>query len=180
MNRAQLLKLGRTIAGSNAGGYKSTMARGLPYYGELRVVYPRHLSAFKKLLARSKRHLECDFEHSMESFVDFIRYIGPVPQGMIKPTVGRKDHNLGYVKGNFNWQESFLNSQEAALRNNHKLYGGTVGDKSPNRKDFLRMLRYYRKHPDDLDPEDIKERFGIVKTYNANRSFRKLQARMHY
>jgi hypothetical protein len=37
---------------------------------------------------------------------------------MVKSSVGRRDHSLGYVRGNYFWQSHFDNNQEMALRNN--------------------------------------------------------------
>jgi len=56
------------------------------------------------------------YARDASGFLEFVEDIGPYPQGMTWPTVGRKDHSLGYVPGNFAWQEMADNSRENIVR----------------------------------------------------------------
>jgi hypothetical protein len=60
--------------------------------------------------------IECAFAYNEEGYRQFAKAIGPIPDGMAAPTVGRWDHNQGYVPGNFRWQEKADNSSEVAVR----------------------------------------------------------------
>lgn len=87
-------------------------------YGEAGKLNPYHLDCFKGMLVRVSTHgLSCDFTPDASSFLEFVEFIGPVPDGMKTPTVGRKNHNEGYVFGNFEWQSKADNSRESARRN---------------------------------------------------------------
>lgn len=58
---------------------------------------------------------EC-FERTVDGFIAFILYLGDVPCGMERPTVGRIDHDRGYELGNFTWQSMSENSKEVRVR----------------------------------------------------------------
>jgi len=86
-------------------------------YGEVGKLFPRHLGHFKEMLKRSKKYSrECDFDRSASGFLLFVEHIGPYPEDMIRPTVGRKDHSKGYVYGNFEWQTLEENNREQVDR----------------------------------------------------------------
>jgi hypothetical protein len=96
-------------------------ARGVPYYGILGKDYPNHLSSFKGMRARTDASgLPCDFEHSANGFIDFLVYLGDIPEGMGRPSIGRLDHSKGYVRGNFRWESFSENSAESGRRRKHK------------------------------------------------------------
>lgn len=96
---------------------KSVEARGLPYYHGLNKQYPIHFSSFSRMHGRIWRDkLSTDFPRDFQGFKDFIAYLGDIPVGMKQPTVGRKDHSLGYVRDNFEWQERSKNSSEGSSR----------------------------------------------------------------
>ena len=79
--------------------------------------YQIHLSRFRNMQWRVKiESLVCDFPYNPEGFIAFIDYIGPIPTTMIKPSVGRYNHKLGYIVDNFRWQELSENLYEAAQR----------------------------------------------------------------
>lgn len=100
-----------------AGAIRSVEARGYPYYHELNKQYPTHWSSFFGMHQRINQFkLDTDFPRNYQGFKDFITYLGDVPVGMIKPTVGRKDHSLGYIRGNFAWQEHSENMAEVGSR----------------------------------------------------------------
>ncbi len=62
-----------------------------------------------------------DFERTQKDFERFLTIMGPIPKGMVKPTVGRLDHSLGYVydvrrcRWNFEWQSRSNNGREGAV-----------------------------------------------------------------
>lgn len=45
-----------------------------------------------------------------DGYLKFCKEIGPIPKNMNKPSVGRKNHRKGYVKGNIRWEEHKFNS----------------------------------------------------------------------
>lgn len=80
-----------------------------------------------------------DFTLSDHDFGHFVLIMGPVPEGMVKPTVGRIDHALGYVwdhvngRWNFRWQEAsenqagateiqIANGTHSSIRNRERKY----------------------------------------------------------
>jgi hypothetical protein len=76
------------------------------------------------MISRAKKWgLPCKYVRGLESFNIFLKDIGPVPEGMVKPTVGRLDHSKGYVfdiennRLNFEWQPKEDNIREGAIRN---------------------------------------------------------------
>lgn len=93
-------------------GKKSAIKRGLPYYGRLRKEFPIHFNAFRRM---HKRNV-VEFPMNVEGFISFILVIGPVPKDMSRPSVGRKDHSVGYLKDNYRWESLSDNSREAAIR----------------------------------------------------------------
>jgi hypothetical protein len=117
MTREDLINLSK-IPPSNISVAKSLEARGYPYYGNLKSSYPIHWASFSAMHGRVRDFgLDCDFPRNVDGFIDFILYVGPVPGDMIRPTLGRSDHSIGYLKGNFKWQESSDNTSESATRN---------------------------------------------------------------
>jgi hypothetical protein len=55
-------------------------------------------------------------------FYQFLEDVGQIQKGMETPTIGRKDHNKGYIfdtksnRLNFAWQSMIDNKRESALR----------------------------------------------------------------
>jgi hypothetical protein len=93
----------------------SCTARGFSYYGNLKSENLIHWSSFSNMHKRSI-HISDEFSQTYLGFKNFIDYLGPVPENMIKPSLGRKDHSLGYIRGNFEWQSLSDNGKEAANR----------------------------------------------------------------
>lgn len=60
---------------------------------------------------RSKR--KCRFSRTSQSFKEFVSEMGPIPKSIKRPSVGRKDHDFGYVKGNMQWEEYYFNVWKA-------------------------------------------------------------------
>jgi len=95
----------------------STISRGLPFYGGLKIEFPYHWNSFKSMQRRSSlKSYECDFTYDVDGFIDFILYLGAVPFSIKIPTIGRLDHSKGYIKGNFKWEEQYDNYSEAGTR----------------------------------------------------------------
>jgi hypothetical protein len=130
-------------------GKRSALARGLPYYGVLRSMYPQHFSSFGTMHWRLQEGtLACDFPRDAEGFIDFLVYLGDVPAGMNRPSLGRDDHSVGYVRGNFAWQEMSENSSESVQRNRDYLNEFvSKGEGKPNailNEELVRKIRRYR------------------------------------
>ena len=49
---------------------------------------------------------------SLEGFVGFLKEVGPIPQPLAKPSIGRKRHAEGYMPGNVMWEEHSDNSRK--------------------------------------------------------------------
>lgn len=47
----------------------------------------------------------CDFPRTKIGFEEFCNEIGPIPKDIKRPSVGRKNHDKGYVYGNIKWEE---------------------------------------------------------------------------
>ncbi len=106
-------------------GKLSVISRGHPYYGLLKKEFPTHWMSFSGMHKRKKEYnIEIDslFERNTNGFIEFILYLGDVPENMIIPTVGRIDHSKGYIVGNFRWESKGSNSSEVGIRNVKK-YG---------------------------------------------------------
>lgn len=143
-------------------GYNISLSSGRSYYGVLGRTYSHHFKCFKNMHSRVKRNsLEVDFSLDGEGLVDFIRYIGDIPAGMVKPTVGRQDHSLGYVRGNFAWQEHDENSGESNTR-------GTRGNWGTARRELIAKreseLVAVFKHSSRLAAAKCAKLLGITNT----------------
>ena len=88
----------------------------------------------------------CAFSYDEDGYERFVAAIGPIPKDMRSPTVGRFDHDQGYVfdsaKGrwNFRWQERADNSRESAIRNDFAAVGCVKAITSPNRPSLRIVL----------------------------------------
>lgn len=71
-----------------------------------------HLAAFKRMHDRVRdfKVPSIAWPRDIHGFIAFKKHIGPVPEEMEKPSVGRINHSLGYQPGNVIWQEHKLNS----------------------------------------------------------------------
>src|SRR5690242_19413768 len=52
---------------------------------------------------RTGRH--CGFPRTREGFAAFCAEMGPIPSSISRASVGRKDHDIGYIAGNIEWEE---------------------------------------------------------------------------
>lgn len=118
MNKSDILSIfdhgERNLTHAQKAGKGSAIAKGYPYYGALRTVFKKHFNSFQCM--HSRGNVDKEFERTFDGFVNFVEYLGDYPADMIEPTVGRKDHDIGYVRGNFEWQSKSDNCRERALR----------------------------------------------------------------
>lgn len=91
--------------------------------------HQKESAAFRRCHGRVIQGKVCSIQwpRNWKGFLNFLKEVGPYPTNMVKPSIGRKDHDKGYVKGNIEWQEYALNSL---------LRVGTSGEAAayPNRK----------------------------------------------
>lgn len=65
----------------------------------------RILKYFKWMWGRCiKANRKCDFPRTQEGFDAFCKELGPIPEDMKRPSVGRRFHDKGYVVGNIVWE----------------------------------------------------------------------------
>jgi len=76
--------------------------------------YMKHYHHYRK---RYIGNQDPNFPYTLKGFLAWVEHIGPIPDGMHIPSVGRKDHSKGYVKGNFEWQSMADNVAERNVRN---------------------------------------------------------------
>ena len=88
---------------------------------------------FTNMQERAVRYgIECAFAYNEEGYDRFAKEIGPIPASMTSPTVGRYDHDAGYVPGNFRWQSRSENSSECWSRHpGLSRHGGIAVKNSP-------------------------------------------------
>lgn len=67
-----------------------------------------HFRYMQQRVSRDNR--VCDFSWDRKGYVEFCKEMGPIPQGMKRPSVGRISHDKGYVKGNIRWESHRYNS----------------------------------------------------------------------
>jgi hypothetical protein len=76
---------------------------------------------FKHMIERGRK-FGSDFTFGKEEFYRWLPIIGPIPEGMIRPTVGRYDHSKGYIfdqennRWNFRWEELSENNRDGGKR----------------------------------------------------------------
>lgn len=70
------------------------------------------LQAFRGCHNRVRDGKVCSIEwpRTPKGYEAFCAEIGPHPEGMQKPSVGRIDHRFGYCTGNIQWEEHRFNS----------------------------------------------------------------------
>lgn len=133
---------------------RSLQVRGYPYYGKYKKDYPVHWSSF---IGMYKRAINTEFPRTLKGFKDFINYLGPVPKGMKKPTVGRSDHNKGYIKGNFKWQELSENSKEGSVRAFRSIKNTL---KTPNMIKRKKLIEYLKNNPNVKATQKIADKLN--------------------
>lgn len=116
--------------------------------------------------------IDKSFSRSVEGFINFISYLGEVPENMLNPTIGRIDHSVGYYVGNFKWQSKSDNSKESINR---------VGIKIPRTRTNLNKIYYndgkknYLKNREFVPPNNwVRGRLpGQVYYNDGERNYRK-------
>jgi hypothetical protein len=95
---------------------------------------------FTRMQQRALRlTVPCSFAFDESGYEKFAKAIGPIPEGMRSPTVGRYDHEQGYVydrakkRWNFRWQDRTENSSESATRSRFAWIGNRRSAISPRR-----------------------------------------------
>lgn len=79
--------------------------------------YPREVRAFVALQKRvAGGYTTTSWPRTLEGFHMFLASLGEIPRGMKWPSVGRKNHSLGYTPKNCAWEEFAKNGREAAER----------------------------------------------------------------
>lgn len=82
-----------------------------PLHGKYAGFDRRAVKCFMWMQDRCRLHeRQCDFTRSREGMQAFMDEIGPIPDTIKRPSVGRKDHAKGYVKGNLVWQPHSYNA----------------------------------------------------------------------
>jgi hypothetical protein len=81
-------------------------------WGEEKQKYPLSHGAFTRChdRVRDGKVTEISWPRTPEGFNAFRKEIGPWPKDMKKPSIGRIDHNKGYIAGNIRWEEYAINS----------------------------------------------------------------------
>ena len=88
-----------------------------PWFGELPKLYPDHYKHWHWMWDRITRGVcDTDLTRDKSGFLLFVEEIGEYTSDMKRPTVGRKDHSIGYLLGNFAWQENVDNIAEMSKR----------------------------------------------------------------
>jgi hypothetical protein len=58
-----------------------------------------------------------EWPRDKEGFIQFLLAVGPIPETMEKPSIGRIDHSKGYIAGNIQWEEHRINSGKTIRTN---------------------------------------------------------------
>jgi len=98
-------------------------------FGVLKDLYPAHYRAFLNVIKRSS-DVGTDLTNDKNGYLEFVEELGPCPPDMKQPTVGRKDHSLGYVRGNYFWQSSSENYSEVRSRTPNGMLGKSHSSES--------------------------------------------------
>jgi hypothetical protein len=109
-------------------------------YKDLGWRYPLHFLRFSGMIDRANKYdLGCDFKKIYDDFKLFIEVMGPVPEDMDRPSIGRIDHSKGYIydtennRWNFAWQSMRDNISESSTRND---FMGKINAKPGHKKDL--------------------------------------------
>jgi hypothetical protein len=81
--------------------------------------YPAHWMSFTRMHQRVRDGYVSTiwWPRTDEGFIDFMLYVGKVPRGMVRPSIGRKNHSKGYAPNNCGWQALGDNVAEVGRRN---------------------------------------------------------------
>lgn len=88
--------------------------------------YPREVRAFCQMHQRVKKGIAPSCYHlwsrTTKGFMLFLKDVGKIPEKMIKPSLGRKNHSKGYTPTNCKWQETYENIIEALRRPENQIF----------------------------------------------------------
>lgn len=103
--------MGRPINSRNKRPYPKTRHRNF-YWEVVSEEFCRELAAFKRAhdRVRDGKSPSIHWPRSLDGFVGFLAEVGLVPDGLEKPSLGRKQHAYGYEPGNIQWEEHSINS----------------------------------------------------------------------
>lgn len=140
--------------------YSSIKARKLPYYGKYKIeYYPYWIALINMHKRKSYKNgeIDIDFSRDFKGLIKLIDYLGDIPSNIKYPSVGRINHLVGYLKGNFAWQELSENKREAASRIG---YLNLTYKISPDYKKFLRLKEFLSKTTGRFHILDICKKFN--------------------
>jgi hypothetical protein len=103
----------------------------------------KELQAFKGChnRVRDGKSPSISYERNLRGFLHWLADIGPIPTDMIKPSVGRINHDFGYQPGNMQWEEHRFNSVKRQ---------GTKFARETSNVVQLRVLKFKKGSPEHL------------------------------
>ena len=98
-------------------------------YQRLGEMHKLELKKFKAAFGRCRRGKSPSFGFTVdfEGFSRFMEEVGRIPEDMMRPSLGRKDHSIGYEPGNIFWQELSENCAENGYRSGSKAGKANLG-----------------------------------------------------
>lgn len=143
-------------------------------FSELRRTYPQHARAF---FNRFRSGLPVDFTCDADGFLKFITEIGPYPTNMVRPSVGRINHELGYVTGNYHWEELSENSAEGTSRRKFTSgYNVRRVTKEHIKRD--KLIELVKAIDEPIDTKELIIKAEYTKMYNFMGSLRAVLSKL--
>lgn len=127
-------------------------------YTELRSKFRKHSNSFSSMHSRST-YIDPKYSRTPEGLINFIADLGPVPDGMSSPSIGRLDHSLGYIPGNFEWQDRWENAKDSHNRRDSESYSKLHKGKVY----YNDGIKNYRFYPTDPEPIKLGLQLGAIK-----------------
>lgn len=103
--------MGRPKGSKNVGPFPFHRSKNF-YWRLINPDFYPELEAFKRMhnRVRDGKVSSIVWARNFEGFRKFLVEVGPIPKGMIKPSIGRIKHKFGYREGNVQWEEHAENS----------------------------------------------------------------------
>jgi hypothetical protein len=77
----------------------------------IKIEYPILYKTFKSIHKKLRAPVSCEFSNTLSGFNNFKNDMkGEPPVNMIRPSIGRINHEMGYIPGNIFWQEFSKNA----------------------------------------------------------------------